>query len=359
VVGSKARENPDLVRQIVKSGHEVGNHGFYHKPAWLMGPGSAARDISETNRAIEETTGQKTRFCRPPWGLFNLFSIAYFRLKGLKVVLWTYMAWDWTKSATPQSITHKVLDRARDGAILILHDCDKTTGAANGGPAHVIAALPTILEGLKQQGLKIVTLEEITRGNHSITFMKCFRRVWGIYDWAFRKLSGIRDLRDGKSSFYRIALRRYRGKDWLMPDGSMLKAGETYLELHINNEHLLASIGENVKVERAALIALREVRKELPVVAQLLNSDNRYRHIKVLLAITLLHRGTEHLGFTAYDMPKGPVRTLIGWYERWLLGLYHPGGFKKLGDYRDKLEPKYVVMTKQDLMQRYLVGRET
>jgi hypothetical protein len=138
-----------------------------------------------------------------------------------------------------------------------------------------------------------------------------------------------------------------------MPDGSVLKAGEPYLELHINNEYLLASIGENIKAERAALIALREVRHELPVVAQLLNNDHRYRNINVLLAITLLHRGTEHLGFTAYDMPRGSLRTLISWYERWLLGLYHPGGFKNLRAYRDKLVPKYIVMTRQDLMKRY------
>jgi len=354
LVGSKARANPELVRQIFKAGHEIGNHGFWHKPVWLLGPVSTARDINDTNRAIEELTGQKIRYCRPNWGLFNLFSIVYYHLKGFKVVLWTFMSWDWTKGATPESITHKVMNRVRDGAILVLHDSDKTTGAAKGGPVQVIAALPEILERLQQRGLRTVPLEEIIKESQSLTFIKFFRRDCGVYDWAFRKLSGIRNLRDDKSSFYRIAFRRYRGKDWLMPDGSMLKAGETYLELHINNEHLLATIGENVKVERAALIALREVRSELPAVAQLLHKDNRYRHIKALLAITLLHRGTEHLGFTAYDMQQGPLRTLISWYERWLLGLYHPGGFKKLGSYRDKLGPNNVVMTRQDLMQRYL-----
>jgi len=354
VVGSKARANPELVRQIVEAGHEIGNHGFWHKPVWLLGPVSTARDIIETNRTIEEFTGQKVRYCRPAWGLFNLFSIAYYQLKGLKVVLWTFMSWDWTKGTSPESITRKVLNRVRDGAILILHDSDKTAGAARGGPAHVIEALPAILRGLQQKGLRLVPLEEFTMKKHRLTVKSCFRRVWGVYDWAIRKLSGIRDLREGKSSFFRIALRRYRGKDWPMPDGSVLKAGETYMELHINNERLLDTIGDNVKVERTALIALREVRSELPVIARLLELDNRYRHIKALLAITLLHRGTEHLGFTAYDMPKGPLRTLISWYERWMLGLYHPGGFKKLGAYRDKLVPKYIVMTRQDLMQRYL-----
>lgn len=353
VVGSKAKENPALLRQIAEAGHEIGNHGFWHKPVWLLGPGSTARDIHETNRTIEEYTGQKVRYCRPAWGLFNLYSIAYYRLKGLKVVLWTFMSWDWTKSATPESITRKVLRRARDGSILILHDSDKTAGAAGGGPSHVIKALPAIFDGLRQKGLTLVPLEEFTMTKHRLTLKSFLRRVWGVYDWAIRKLSGIRDLQEGKSSFYRVAFRRYRGKDWRMPDGSVLKAGQTYLEIHINNEYLLKTIGANVKADRAALIALREVRKELVVLAQLLEGDSRYRDIRVLLAITLLHRGTEHLGFSAYDMPQGPLRTLVGWYERWLLGLYHPGGFKNLGAYRDTLVPKYIVMTRQELLKRY------
>jgi peptidoglycan/xylan/chitin deacetylase (PgdA/CDA1 family) len=354
LVGAKVKQNPELVKQIAKDGHEIGNHGFWHKPVWLLGPVATARDISETNRAIEECTGQKVRYCRPNWGLFNLCSIIYYRFKRLTVVLWTFMSWDWTKGATPESITSKVLKRVHDGSILVLHDSDKTAGAAKGSPAQVIKALPAILEGLQEKGLRLVPLEEFTRPNRRLTLKSCLRRFWGVYDWAIRKLSGIRDLQEGKSSFYRVAFRRYRGKDWLMPDGSMLKAGEPYLELHINNEYLLNCIGENIKAERAALIALREVRKELPVLAQLLNKDDRYRHINVLLAITLLHRGTEHLGFTAYDMPRGPLRTLIAWYERWLLGLYHPGGFNKLGSYRDQLVPKYIVMTRRDLMQRYM-----
>ena len=52
-------------------------------------------EIREANQAIEEITGEKVRFYRPAWGLFNLCSICYYRLKGLKVILWTFMSWDW------------------------------------------------------------------------------------------------------------------------------------------------------------------------------------------------------------------------------------------------------------------------
>lgn len=354
VVGSKARAHPELVKQIIQAGHEIGNHGFRHKAAWLLGPGATTREIMEANRAIEELTGQKTRFCRPAWGLFNLFSIWYCWLKGLKVVLWTYMSWDWIKRATPESITRKVLGRIRDGAILVFHDSDSTPGAAKGGPAQVVEALPVILDGLKQRGLRVAPLEEIIINKASrVTLKKCAQRLWGLVEPAIRRLTGIRDLGDGKTSIWRIALRRYRGKDWPMPDGSVLRAGEYYVELHVNNDRLLSLIDENTSVERMAIIAMREVRNGLPAVARLLNDSEHFSKVKVLFGITLLHRGTERIGFTVYDMKPGLFRTVTGWYERCLLALFHPGGLKNLKAYRDKLSPKYVVMTRQELMRRY------
>ena len=90
------------------------------------------------------------------------------------------------------------------------------------------------------------------------------RQTWSKLDWVIRKLSRINDLRPGKGSLLRIARRKYRGKDWLMPDGSILRAGDTYIELHINNEYLLRTIGQKTSVERAALIVLREARRDLP-----------------------------------------------------------------------------------------------
>lgn len=354
VVGSKVIAHPELIRQIVRAGHEIGNHGFRHKAAWLLGPRATTREIIETNRAIEELTGQKTRFCRPAWGLFNLFSIWYCWLKGLKVVLWTYMSWDWIKRATPESITRKVFKRIRDGAILVFHDSDTTPGAATGGPAQVVAALPQILDGLIQRGLRVAPLEEIIMPkSRGLTVKKCTQRLWGLVEPAIRQLAGIKDLGDGKTSIWRIALRRYRGKDWLMTDGSVLRAGEYYMEVHVNNDRLLSLIDGNTSVERLGIIAMREVRNGLPVVAKLLNSDEKFRKVKILLGITLLHRGTERIGFTVYEMKPGLFRTVTGWYERGLLALFHPGGFKNLKAYRDKISPKYVVMTKQELMRRY------
>jgi len=354
VIGSKARAHPEIIRQIVQAGHEIGNHGFSHKAAWLLGPFATTREIAETNRAIEELTGQKARFCRPAWGLFNLFSLCYFRLKGLKVVLWTYMSWDWIRRATPESICRKVLGRLRDGAILVLHDGDSAPGAAKGSPAHVVEALPAILEGLRQKGLKVVPLEELNGlKSRRAALAKGVRMLWSLLEKAIRLCSGIRDLGDGKSSIWRIALRRYRGKEWHLPDGSVLRPGEQFLELHINNERLLSLVDRSTSLERATLIALKEIRNGLADMARILMNDRRFCNIEVLLGITLLHRGAELIGFTVFDMKPGLFRTVTGWYEQWLLALFHPGGFKSLKAYREKLTPKYVVISRRELVRRY------
>lgn len=353
VVGAKARAHPDLIRRIVQDGHEVGNHGFKHKAAWLLGPRATTREIKETNQTLEELTGKKTRFCRPAWGLFNLFSVWYCWLKDQKVVLWTFMSWDWIKKATPESIAYRVINRIRDGAILIFHDSDSTIGAAEGSPARVVAALPQILDGLRHKGLRVVPLEEIVaKKTHGKKLRHIARWLWSKFDSLIRRLAGIRELEDG-GAIWRIARRRFRGKDWRLPDGSLLRAGEYYLELHINNDRLLSLIKDNTSVEQMAITAMREVRKGLPELVKLLNCNKQFSEVKVLIGITLLHRGLVRIGFSVVDMKAGLFHTLTCWYEKMLLAFYHPGGFKNLKAYRNKLTPKYVVMTRQELMRRY------
>lgn len=359
VVGAKAKAYPDLIKQITLAGHELGNHGFRHQPAWLTGPFATARENIETSRVIEEITGQKPRFYRPPWGLFNLYSLWFFWSKGLEVALWTYFSWDWTKHATPESITRKVISKIEDGVILILHDSSSGPGAVPDGPAKMLAALPRILEELKSRNLRVVPLKEVAIKKSSRSVCKKIALlVWGLIDRLIRRLSGIKELGNGKTSIWRLALRRYRGQEWTMKDGSILRGGDHYLELHLNNDRLLSLINRNTSVERMSIIAMREICDGLPELAQLMRNDRRYGMAKVLLGITILHRATERFGFTAYDLRPGFFRVITGWYEKMLLALFHPGGVKNLKRYRHELSPKYVVMTRQEIMRRYPPGNQ-
>ena len=349
VVGAKVLAYPELTRQILEEGHTIGNHGFRHKAIWLLGPSATRRDISDTNLAIEKLTGQMTVFYRPGWGLFNLSSIRYCWLKDMKIILWTYWSWDWIKKATPESICRNVLHNIKDGTIIILHDNDSAPGAARGGPVRMIEALPHILEGIEQKGLQVATLDEIINHKKKLTFKKMLQRVWGLADTLVRRLAGIKEIPG--CTTWRFALHTNHGSDWILYDGCVLKPGEVYLDLHADNDRFMALIDEKTSVERSAIIAMREVLHNLPRLAEFLESDKRVEKVNVIIGITLLHRGLGRIGFTVVDMPPGIFTTLTGWYERWLLGIYHPGGFKKQKSYREKLTPKYVIITRQELMR--------
>jgi peptidoglycan/xylan/chitin deacetylase (PgdA/CDA1 family) len=354
MIGSKAKAYPELTSSIARAGHEIGNHGFNHKAAWLLGPGGTTKEITAAEQTLEALTGQNIRFCRPPWGLFNLVTIIYCRLKRYKLVLWTYMNWDWTKRATSKSIARTALGRVKDGSILIFHDSDSTPCSAKGSPARVVAALPGILEELSRKGLRVVPLEEIiTAGTRRTGVKNCARGLWSFTEKFLRMLMGIKEIEEGSASVWRTALRRYRGKDWKLPDGTVLRRGDRYLELHLNNERLRSLAGENTTTERMAITALREIQKGLPALARLLHSEKEYHRVKALIGITLLHRGTKRLGFTTYDLKPGLFSKLTRYYEKFLLALFHPGGHQSLRRYREELTPKYVVITREELMRRY------
>lgn len=59
VLGWIADLNPDLIREIVARGHEVGSRGFYHRSAKNLTPDEFREDLRRSNEAIENACGQK------------------------------------------------------------------------------------------------------------------------------------------------------------------------------------------------------------------------------------------------------------------------------------------------------------
>ena len=117
------------------------------------------------------------------------------------------------------------------------------------------------------------------------------------------------ELEEGKNSFYRMAPRRYRGKEWLMPDGTLLKPGNTYLELHINNNQLQELIDGDMSIERIVFEGAPGSAEGTAPAGGLIENNPAYQDVKILFGITLLHRGTERLGFTSIEMKPGLFRT--------------------------------------------------
>src|SRR6266568_1460020 len=120
-------------------------------------PTTASPGCRRARDAIADACGHAPRFYRPAYGVFNLAGWCAAPRLGMRRTLWSAWARDWEQRATPALITARILAAAEPGAILLLHDADGSPGA----PERTLTALPLILNGLRERGLRTVTLTEL------------------------------------------------------------------------------------------------------------------------------------------------------------------------------------------------------
>jgi peptidoglycan-N-acetylglucosamine deacetylase len=152
-VGSALQENPEIAKRVVAEGHAIGNHTWHH---WYrkMDETTAKSEIEKTNELIYKTTGVKTSFFRPPGGYLNNGLAAYAKSQKNSVVMWSLTSADTDPRAKYQVFIKNVLRDAKPGAIVLMHD-------GGGNRERTVKALPEIINGLKQQGYKFVTIPEL------------------------------------------------------------------------------------------------------------------------------------------------------------------------------------------------------
>lgn len=151
LVGRYVLAHPELVRAIDAGGHTVANHTFYHNNLTSLPPENVYREWRLCNEAVEQVIGKKPRFARPPGGRYNDFVAERAAEEGLRIVLWTNNPGDYSASLDGPSLARKVLSRAREGDIVLLHV----------GVAPTIDALPEIIDGYRKKGFSFVTVAEI------------------------------------------------------------------------------------------------------------------------------------------------------------------------------------------------------
>ena len=142
VIGQKVRRFPELAREIVRRGHELGNHTMTHPVGFFWGAGSirTRREIVACSRAIEEVTGVKPRWFRAPAGHRNWFTHPVLREEGLELMGWSKRAYDTIRSDVSGIVT-SLTRGARDGDILLLHESTAIAEALASAVLEATAAL--------------------------------------------------------------------------------------------------------------------------------------------------------------------------------------------------------------------------
>jgi peptidoglycan/xylan/chitin deacetylase (PgdA/CDA1 family) len=160
MVGRHVRQYPDIARRIVAEGHDIGNHTYTHRSMVPLSPDKILEEIVYGEKIIEEVTGKKVYFFRPPRGLYNQVVRDIVADRQYTMVLWSISSQDWRESSS-RIITQKILDSVIGGDILLFHDSGNLITAQGGNRYNTVAALPKILAGLEEKGLVPVTMQEM------------------------------------------------------------------------------------------------------------------------------------------------------------------------------------------------------
>ncbi|MFF8926567.1 polysaccharide deacetylase family protein [Streptomyces longwoodensis] len=157
-LGAQVVRHPEVVRETVRRGHEVAVHGWSHDRPWLPSPLRDRRDLARAAAAVRGATGRSPRWYRPPYGILTSGRWAAAWSAGLRPVLWTAWARDWTAGATAASVRATAAAELRGGGTLLLHDTDLVS--ASGCWHATLAALPGIVGDCREAGLRVGPLAE-------------------------------------------------------------------------------------------------------------------------------------------------------------------------------------------------------
>lgn len=157
LLGGNVRRHPELVRRLLREGHEAAVHGDAHWPLPMLPPWAIRAEVLRSARAIGEAARVIPRFYRPPFGLMMPGQSAFVRSLGFEPVLGDVYPEDPHRPGV-DAIVSRVMPRLGGGSILILHDGSPFGDADR---RQTLAAVEVILTEAAARGLRAVTLAEL------------------------------------------------------------------------------------------------------------------------------------------------------------------------------------------------------
>jgi peptidoglycan/xylan/chitin deacetylase (PgdA/CDA1 family) len=139
-VGANVKRNPAIYQRILEEGHAVGNHTMKHERGTKTTNQAYFQSIEEAGQLID------SNLFRPPYGRMTLSQIRELR-KSYKIIMWSWLSYDFDKSITTKTILEKAKKQLVGGDILVLHDNPKSFD-------RLEIVLPQLIDVIKEKGLE-------------------------------------------------------------------------------------------------------------------------------------------------------------------------------------------------------------
>ena len=146
--GCWADDNVECLKEIHKRGHEIGNHGYFHKDHARLNLIDNQREISSCNRFIELAIGEAPTLFAPPSGAYGNDALESAKSLGMKTILWSKDTIDW-RDKNSALIYSRATKKIEVGDFVLMHPQKET-----------VNALDDILKYYETNALKTVTVSE-------------------------------------------------------------------------------------------------------------------------------------------------------------------------------------------------------
>ena len=150
VGGTWAVKESDMLEKIYKAGHEIGNHGYYHKEQGKLTADKNYEEIVNTHKLVKQILGIDMNLFAPPSGSYNKKTVEMANELGYKKIMWTEGrdTIDW-RDKDSEVIYSRAIKNCKGGDFVLMHPTEATKNA-----------LDRIIKTLKQQGFELCTVSE-------------------------------------------------------------------------------------------------------------------------------------------------------------------------------------------------------
>lgn len=128
VGGCWAVKNIDLVKKMYANGHEIGNHGFYHKDQDKLDYESNYQEISMCHKVISENIGIEMTVFAPPSGAYSVTTVDVATNLNYKTIMWTHDTIDW-RDQNADLIVKRATKDLSNGDLILMHPTKKSVEA--------------------------------------------------------------------------------------------------------------------------------------------------------------------------------------------------------------------------------------
>lgn len=148
VGGQWVEKEPELLKEIFDAGHEIGNHGYFHRDHNKLNYDQNREEISVCETFVFKNLGIKMNLFAPPSGAFNKTTLTVASELGYKTIMWSKDTIDW-RDKDSDLVLSRATKNVKGGDLILMHPT-----------AHTLKALPQILEYYKNNNLQAVTVSE-------------------------------------------------------------------------------------------------------------------------------------------------------------------------------------------------------